>query len=178
MRAPLITLVALLGASQASAEDLTPETAAQIRRDQKKADERILKAHGNKKPQEMSKEERQDYFRERAEAHREVLGKHGVEDKDFARHEARMNKDERAETAEAEARLSAKEQADAAKKAEEEDKAKEKAAKSKEPVIQRGFDEAHPEKLDGEGLEGSEPVPVEQGLPPDEPGPPPQSPLQ
>jgi hypothetical protein len=69
-----------------------------------------------------------------------------------------MNKDDRAQAKAADARLTAKEKAEADKKAA-------KANQPKEIPIQRGFSNANP--VDPEGKQGGEPI-VEKGISPED----------
>lgn len=151
------SLAALLLAAPALAGELNPKSVAKIQREQKKATEEVAKAHGDRKPSEMSTAERKQVIREQAEAERRVLEKNGVEPKDLARYTARMSRAEREQLEAASADLE-REEADAAKA---------KAAKADsagQVQVQRGFSDARPVEL--EAKEGAPPV-VEHGLPDD-----------
>jgi hypothetical protein len=147
-------LLALLLASPALAADLNPKTVAKIQREQNAAQEEIEKKHGNKKPSEMSSSERKEVIKETSAAQKEVLEKNKVDAKEFARYQAKMSQDDRAETAAAEKDLEA---------AAEKDK-KAGAAKPAEIKVQKGFSDKNPVVL--EAKEGAPPV-VEHGLPTD-----------
>lgn len=134
-----IALVVFALCAPALAADLSPEKVAKIRKEQKEAMARIEKAHGNKKPSEMSNAERREMAQERAAAEQAVLEKHGVSTRDFANYTVRMSTDDRKEAEAAEKKLEA---ADAAKK---------KAAETKpqgEVQVQLGFDEKNPVDLE------------------------------
>jgi hypothetical protein len=157
MRASIAALI-LTASFAARAEELSPETVANVRREQKAADEKVEKAHGNKPHSEMSSDERRQYMDEQRQARMEVLQKRGLDDKEYSRYEARLTKDQRAQTKSEDERLSAKE-----KKDEEE---KKHPAKKEEAIpIQRGFGNSRPVEL--EAKDGAPPV-VEHGIPPEE----------
>lgn len=139
-------------------EGLTPEQIASIRRDEKAAEAKVQAAHGNKKSSELSAAERRQMIQEQQDAVQEVMDKHGVSRKDYARQTARMGPKQNEEVATAE-------------KAQE---AKDKAAKdaqaqegSGEIQIQNGFSDENPVTL--EEQEGAPPT-VEEGLPAGEEG--------
>jgi hypothetical protein len=145
----------------AQADDLTPETVARIRREQDAADKKLAKAHGDKKHSEMSQDERREFIEEQRKARAEVLDKHGLNDKEYSRYEARQSKEDRLETSAADKRLADKE-----KEKEEADK---HPKKKDEPIpIQRGFGK-NGQSVEMERKEGAPPV-VEHGLPPEEEG--------
>lgn len=109
-------LVSLLAACVAHADDLTPEKRAKLQHDQQKAAEAVEKKYGNKKPSELSSDERKSLMKEKAAAEREVLEKAGVDSKEFARSGSKMSREEKANTDAAGRDLEAKEAA-AAKEA-------------------------------------------------------------
>ncbi len=131
-------LVSILTALVAHAEDLTPEKRAKLQREQQKAAEAVEKKYGNKKASELSSEERKSLMREKQAAEREVLEKAGVDPKEYARSEAKMGREEKANTDAASKDLEAKEAA-AAK-----DGAK-KPAKKGEVVVEKNGKGANPE---------------------------------
>jgi hypothetical protein len=155
---PTIAALVLSTAFAAWADELSPETVANIRREQKASDEKVEKAHGNKPHSEMSPDERRQYMDEQRQARMDVLQKHGVDDKAYSRYEALQTRDQRSQTRAEEDRLEAK-----AKKDEEE----KKSAKKKDDTIpiQRGFGKGRPVEL--EAVDGAHPV-VEHGIPPEE----------
>ena len=59
-----LTLASLLAALVVHAEDLTPEQRAKLTRDQQKAAEAVEKKYGNKKPSELSSEERKSMMKD------------------------------------------------------------------------------------------------------------------
>lgn len=114
----LFILASLFTALVVHAEDLTPEKRAKLQRDQQKASEAVEKKYGNKKPFELSAEERRSLLKEKQAAEREVLEKAGVDPKQYARSESKMSREEKADTDAASKNLEAKEASDqeAAKK--------------------------------------------------------------
>jgi hypothetical protein len=153
------TLTALFFAVSATAwaDDLNPDTVGAVDHEQKQAQEKLDAKYGNRKPGDMSNEERREYMKEQDSSRQEVLSKHGVDDKEYSRYQAHMNKDDLAGAKAADARMTAKEKAAAEKAAA--DKA---AAANKEIPIQKGFSESNP--VDPEGKEGAEPT-IERGTP-------------
>jgi hypothetical protein len=77
-------------ASAQESTELTPEKVAEIRRDEAQAQGKVNEAFGNRKPSEMSNEERAQAIEKQQAASAAVLEKHGVSAKDYARYEARM----------------------------------------------------------------------------------------
>jgi len=147
-----IALAALL-----SADDLNPQTAAVISREQDKAQAKVAEKYGNKKPSELSQEERREMIKDQAEADKAVLDKHGVDARDWARYEMRQGRGERGAQQQAEKALAEKEKEAEAEKA--------KAAKEpREIPIQKGFNDQNPVVL--EEKEGALPR-VDTNLPPD-----------
>jgi hypothetical protein len=147
----------------AVAEDLPPEKIAAIQRDERAAQARVSAAHGNRKPSELSNEERRQLIQEQQAAGQEVLKKHGVSDKDYSRQVTQLGREELAAVAQAEKKLEAEEQA--AREA-----AAEKPPEAREPEeipIQLGISDNNPVEL--ESTKEAEPM-VEQGLPPGEQG--------
>ena len=96
MRSLLLT--ALLLTCSAYADDLTPENMAKIQNEQAKANEAIDKKYGNKKPSELSADDRRQMMKDKSAAEREVLEKHGTDPKSFARASSKMSRDDRAAT--------------------------------------------------------------------------------
>lgn len=111
---------------------------------------------GNRKPSEMSSEERAQAIDKQQEATSAVLEKHGVSAKDYARYEARMGPEANAQAKAVEQRL--EEQAQAAAKPPE--PTGEKAAE--DVHVQEGFSNEDPVEL--EAAEDAEPV-VDVGIP-------------
>ncbi len=144
----------LLPTLPAQAEELTADRIGQLRAEEKRALDEVAKAYGNRKPSELSREEREAMIRDQAAALDAVLQKHGVDRKDFARASARMSRDE-AERAARSQVATEQEQARAAEAA--------KAPKSPPPVqVQRGVNEGNPVILE----ESADAPPlVETGIP-------------
>lgn len=102
----LIITLAPLGADAADvSSELTPEKVAAIRQEQSKAFAAIDRKYGNKKQAELTAEERKAREQERNAASRAVMEKAGTDDKTFSRYEARLNKEERSQMKQEEARL-------------------------------------------------------------------------
>jgi hypothetical protein len=124
-------LASLVAALVVHAEDLTPEKRAKLQRDQQKASEAVDKKYGNKKPSELSSEERKSLMQEKQAAEREVLEKAGVDPKAYARSGSKMSREEKANTDAASKDLEVKEAAA------EKDAAAKKAGGKKEVVIEK-----------------------------------------
>ena len=105
----------------------SPEDIAKIESEQGKATAEVDKKYGNRKPSEMSNDERKQMMKDKADAERAVLDKHGVDGKDFARTSTKQTKEDRAAT-NAAAEAIKKKDADAAKS----------DGKGKEVVIDKG----------------------------------------
>lgn len=132
---------------------VSPAQVASIEHDQAKANAELALKHGNKKPNELSLDERRQLIREQAEAEKKILEKHGVSSKEWAMGQQRQSRDERDQVKAARDALAAKDKAEA-----------ENAAKPKEEQsirVQRGFSDENPVVL--EEKEG--PVAVERELP-------------
>ncbi len=161
---PLVLMLTfwLMEPGLARAEGLTAEQLASIRRDEQAAMERVDKAHGNKKSSELSTEERRQIIEEQQRAIQEVMDKHGVSRKEYARQVARMGPEGNKAVAEAEKVLEAREQeaAQAAAKAAEAPKEEEKPLAPEEIPIQRGFSNEKPVEL--EAIPGAPPI-IEEG---------------
>ena len=112
----LLALATLCAAVTAFAgDDLTPDQRAKLLNEQKKAAAAVEKKYGNKKPSELSPDERRAMAKEKAEAETQVLEKAGVDSKEFARSTMKMGRDEKADTDAAVKTLEAKEKEDAKK---------------------------------------------------------------
>ena len=135
---PLL-LASMLAALLAHAEDMPPEKRAALAHDQQKASDAVDKKYGNKKPSELSADERKSMMKEKAGAQREVLEKAGVDPKEFARSGSKLGREEKASTDAAGKALDAKDAA-AAKEA-----GAPKAAGKKEIVIEKNGKTADPE---------------------------------
>lgn len=154
-------MLALVVVLALAADDLTPQKAAKVQKDLDQANADVAKKYGNKKSSELSQDERREMIRDQRAAEIAVLDKNGVDPKEYARYEAKMNMADRAATKDARVALDKKEADD--KKAAE-------AAKQggQEIQIQRGFNENNPVTLEEKPAGGSGGAPVvEKGLPPD-----------
>ena len=145
-------------------EELTPEKIAAIRRDEQKAQEKVNAAYGNRKPSEMSNEERRQAIQDQQQAGLAVMEKHGVSDKEYSRQVARMGRDEREAVKQAEQKLEAQEQA---KREAEQRKVEQAQLPPEEIPIQKGINDENPVELESSQEAASV---VEQGLPPGEAG--------
>ncbi|MBL8950062.1 MAG: hypothetical protein JNK82_04755 [Myxococcaceae bacterium] len=94
MRTPLFLLA--LAASAAFAAPPTTDQVAKIQYDVKKAQAAVDKKYEGR---ELSKEEKKQQLKERADAENAVIEKSGVDRKDYARTEAKLSKDDRAAVA-------------------------------------------------------------------------------
>ena len=144
---------------------LTPQKIAEIRRDDQAAQARVNAAYGNRKPSEMSTEERSQATKDQQAAGLAVLEKHGVSDKDYSRQVARMSPEEREAVAKAEKKLEADEKAAQEAKKAEETKAEEVAPE--DIPVQEGISEENPVEMESSKDAASV---VEHGLPPGEQG--------
>jgi hypothetical protein len=154
MRAlPLALLLLCHPPALAAESELSPEAVARIQRDEKAALARVEAAYGNRPPSQLSQEERRQVVREQQAALEEVYARHQVSSKAFARHTARLGREER-------------EQVDAAhRELEERERTARQAppeAPEQEPTIQRGISESSPVELE---VAPDAPPVVEQGLP-------------
>jgi len=161
----LVSWLAAPGIALAQDEGLTPEKIAAIRRDEKAAQDKVNQAYGNRKPSELSSEERRQVIQDQQKAGRDVMSKHGVSDKEYSRQVARMGREEREAVNQAEKKLEAEERA--AKAAAEQKKAEQEQRPSEDIPIQQGISDENPVEL--ETSKDAAAV-VEQGLPPGEAG--------
>ena len=102
---------------------------AEIRRDEQAAQDKVNAAYGNRKPSEMSNEERAQAAKDSQAAGQAVMEKHGVSDKEYARRVATMSREEREAVAQEEKKL---EEKDKAARAAKEAEAAEKKRKEEE----------------------------------------------
>jgi hypothetical protein len=145
-------------------EELTPEKVAAIHRDEQAAKAKVDAAYGNRKPSEMTNEERAQAAKDQQAAGLSVMEKHGVSDKEYSRHVATMPPEEREAVARAEKKQEADEKA--AKEAKESEQKKDDEGSSGEDIpIQQGISDEHPVEMESSGDASSV---VEQGLPPGE----------
>ncbi len=140
-----LAALALAFALPASAE-LSPADLAAIQRDQQKATDAVAKQHGNKQPSEMTNEERAAAIHEEQAALQDVLEKHGVDAKEYARRMATLSLEERQQVEQAVKALEEKEKAEAAAKACQEAKGEE--CPPAEPEISRGLGDEDPVVVD------------------------------
>jgi hypothetical protein len=161
----LVSWLTAPGVALAQDEELTPEKIAAIRRDEKAAQDKVNEAYGNRKPSEMSTEERRQVIQDQQRAGLDVMAKHGVSDKEYSRHVARMGREEREAVDQAEKKLEAEERA--AKAAAEQKKAEQEQRPPEDIPIQQGISDENPVELESSQDAASV---VEQGLPPGETG--------
>jgi hypothetical protein len=156
MSLSLVTLCLALVAD----EPIAPEKAAAIEQAEQKAQAEVSAKYGNRKPTELSREERKALDKDLADASKQVLEKNGVDPKQWARESLKKGRDEYARNKELVKELTEKDKA--------KDKAKADAAKKgpQEIEIQRGVTEDNPVILDEKPNEDGT-VQVEKGLPPD-----------
>ena len=155
MSLSLVTLCLALVAD----EPIAPEKAAVIERDQRKAQAEVSARYGNKKPTELSRDERRELDKDLANADKAVLEKAGVDPKQWARESLKKDRAGYAQNKELVKGLEEKDKAAA------EAKKKEGAGPGEIP-IQKGISEENPVTLD-EKQSADGVVPVEKGLPPD-----------
>lgn len=158
-----LTLVALLLGADPTArfggspsDPIAPDEAAAIALDTKEAQDEVAKKYGNKKPSELSNDERTQMIKDQAAAEKKVLDKHGVSASAWARQQMAQSPKEAAAQKERVKALEDKRKADAEAAAKERDK-------PEQPVqVQRGISDSNPVTLEENPT--SEPV-VEEGLP-------------
>lgn len=129
MRA-LFVSVLLLGFSAFAGEELSPEKLGQIEHEQNKAAAEVEKKYGNKKPSELSQDERRQMIKDKAAAEQAVLDKNGVDKKDYVHAQTRMNRDDREQAQRVTKNLEKKEL---------EDEAKKKQGGQKQIVVEHGL---------------------------------------
>lgn len=159
-RSTLFLALLLAGAAHA-ADPLSPKELAVVDREMGKEMGEIEKKYGNKKPNELTLEERRGYTHDRSAAERKVLDRLGVDAKAYTNRVGKLSRSERDEVKAASDALEAKEKADK-KKAEA---AKEAAATQQEVTVQRGFNENAPVTVEDGAKPGE--VVVEKGIPAD-----------
>lgn len=154
----LLALATLCTAVTAFAgDDLTPDQRAKLLNDQKKAGAAVEKKYGNKKPSELTPDERRALAKEKADAEREVLDKAGVDAKEFARSTMKMGRDEKADTDAAQKKLEAADKEAAAAGGGKDGKDAKKGGK-KEIVIEKNG------KVEGEPVNEAAEMDKAQGL--------------
>lgn len=82
--------------SAAAQEGLSPQKVGKIEYERDKELEKVQKEYGNRKPSELSKDERAEMAEKQKAATQRVLESNGVDDKDYARYTSRMGADDRA----------------------------------------------------------------------------------
>lgn len=147
------TLVVLL----LGADSVPPDQAAAIALDQKAAQAEVQKKYGNKPASELSNSERAQMIRDQAAAEQQVLEKHGVDAKTWARQQMLQSPQQAAEAKGREQALAEQRQKDAEAKAKAE-------AGDQEVQVQRGFSDSNPVTMEEKKADG---VSVEEGLPSD-----------
>lgn len=153
-----LSLVALCLALVAD-EPIAPEKAAAIDQAEQKAQAEVSAKYGNKKPTELSREERKALDKDLAEASKQVLEKNGVDPKAWARESLKKGRDEYAKNKELVKGLNEKDKA-------AQEAAKKRASQPQEIEVQRGVTEDNPVILDEKPPEAGA-VQIEKGLPPD-----------
>jgi hypothetical protein len=139
MRIFLAALV--LSSSLAFADDLTPAKAATIQRQRKAALDEVNKKYGNKKPSELTNDERRALISEQNEAVGKVLDKNGVSAKEFSKYEATSStQDRQAAKAQGEAMDAEEKKAAEKKPAEAKGAAKNGTTVENGIIIERGED--------------------------------------
>ncbi|MFT3840007.1 MAG: hypothetical protein QM723_23670 [Myxococcaceae bacterium] len=111
----LFVAVVLSAFTAFAGDELSPEKLGQIEHEQNKAAAEVEKKYGNKKPSELSSDERKQMIKDRAAAEQAVLDKHGVDKKDYVHAQTRMNRDDREQASRTTKNLEKKELEDAAK---------------------------------------------------------------
>jgi hypothetical protein len=114
MRA-LFVAVLLSGLRVFAGDEISPEKLGQLEHEQHKAAAEVDKKYGNKKPSELSSDERRQMIKDKAAAEQEVLDKNGVDKKDYVHAQTRMNRDDREQAQRTTKNLEKKELEDAAK---------------------------------------------------------------
>ena len=112
----LFVCVLLAGFGALAGDDLSAEKMGQLEHEQQKAAAAIDKKYGNRKPSEMSNDERREMIREKSAAEQQVLDKNGVDKKDYVRAQAHMNKEGRETASQTQKSLQKKDEEAAAKK--------------------------------------------------------------
>jgi hypothetical protein len=149
----LVTLCLALVAD----EPLSPQKAAAVTREQAKAQADVAAKYGNKKSSELTPDERRQMIKDQTAAEKQVLEKHGVDAKTWARESIKRDRAQLATAKAEEQKLAEKEQKDA------EDA---KKPKEQKPItVQKGFSDENPVTLEEKDAEEGK-VAVEKGLPP------------
>ncbi len=129
-------VAALVLSSSLAFAEVTPEKAASIERERQKALDDIAKKYGNKKPSELSNDERRAKMTEESEAMNKVLDKAGVSAKEYSKFEATASNGERQAAKAAGAAMEKKETDEKAAAA----KAAADAKKAPEIIIEKDTD--------------------------------------
>ncbi len=154
-----LSLVTTLCLALVADEPLSAQQTAAIEHENDKAQAEISKKYGDRKPNELSADERREMTREQAAAEKKVLEKNGVSAKQWAKETQNVGRDEYSQRQAIKKDLAEKEKAaaDAAKKA---------AAAEKEIQVQRGISEENPVTLDEKANEDGT-VTIEKSIPTD-----------
>lgn len=126
----LMLVLLLLGVSSTVLAELDPQKAAKIAADREAALADVQKKYGNKKPSELSNDERRAMMKEQSDAESKVLNDNGVNAKEWSRYEATQSREDRAATEKAKAELKKKSSAPTGDQA---------APADGEVEVQRGF---------------------------------------
>jgi hypothetical protein len=92
----IVAAALLCWGTAALAESIAPDKLAKIQAEQGAAQDRIRIKYGNRKPSEMERDERRQMLEDERKAAQEVLDKHGVTAKDYARASSRLSRDDQA----------------------------------------------------------------------------------
>jgi hypothetical protein len=159
MRAFSLGILLTFSPTVALAAELTPERVAEIKRDEQKALDKVNESHGNKKYSQMSNAERRQVAKEQEAATKEVLAKHGVDAKEYARYSAKLSRDDQGRVKTAEKAIETRE---AKEKADRDTKAK--SEQDKGVVIEHGIPVDLDKKKDDKKKDEVE---IEHGIPVD-----------
>jgi hypothetical protein len=145
MRLAAALAAALLAAPLPSRAAPDPRAIGEIDASYEAKKNEIAKEYGERNEFKMSNAERREKDAKERAALREILSKYGVSEKEYARSRMMLNKEKKAEAAEA--AQAWKEKKEAERKEEEKKKAGAAAKaeeKAEEIQVQRGFDDKHP----------------------------------
>lgn len=159
----LLPLLILLAGAGARAAEIPAQTLAEIRVELADALKKIDDAHGQKRPGELTNEQRRAVITAQAEAQQRILDRHGVTLKDYVVVTTRMTPEAREKVAAAERQIREKRAQTSTESS---------PAIEEEVEVQRGITDETPVILE---QAPNAPIPVEFGtpaedrLPPDEP---------
>jgi hypothetical protein len=134
-----LLVAALVLSSSLALADITPEQAATVDREKQKALDDVAKKYGNKKPSEMTNDERRAKMADETEAVNKVLDKNGVSAKEYSKFEATASSADR-QAAKASGAAQEKKEADDKAAADKAAKAAAEAKKAPAIVIEKDTD--------------------------------------